>query len=158
MILDPFCKKFPEDIPLLQDTEHCGFRVVCTGETFAAADIGERSPELSGGIVTAGNSAIPQELVICPTGVPRSRTSVLRSCFREFCDFLVSSSFGAINGASPSLFVDGGPDASNREDQWRVRNLSVAPMTFHLQVVLLEIILSLAAVVAPRYARTTANA
>uniref|UniRef100_A0A7S4RKM5 Dymeclin n=1 Tax=Alexandrium monilatum TaxID=311494 RepID=A0A7S4RKM5_9DINO len=137
--LEPLCAVFPEDAHLLRDVEHCAFRAVATGETFAAADVAERAGETEA-----------WELVACPGGVPAGRDSVVRSVFREIIDFLVSSSFGAMSGASPSLLIDS--DVEAMEGLPAPRNLSTAPHTLQLQAVLLEILLLLSAVIVPRYA------
>jgi len=137
--LEPFCTIFPEDADLLRQVDRCALRAAAAGETFAAADVAERA---------AADLGV-QEFIICPCRVPHARASVFRSIFREVSDFLVSSSFGAVSGASPSPLIDGDFDAG--EGQPTNRNISTTPQTMQLQVVLLEILLSLAAVVAPRY-------
>jgi len=152
--LEAFANDVKEDVSMLLSIEHVAMRDIAAGETFAAADVLEKASELDS-----------QELVICPCMVPHSLldrplaettadadgrcySGVTRGILRELCDFLVSSAFGAVSGCSPSLVETG---AEAQEGQAPARNLSLAPQVLDLQVLLLEICLTLAAVVAPRY-------
>ncbi|CAE8613279.1 unnamed protein product, partial [Polarella glacialis] len=131
MFLEPFCAFFPEDADYLRDAGRCVLRDLATGECFAVAEAAERALQ---GV---------QEMVVCPGSVSRHRGSVVRSVLKEVVDFLVSTSFGA---ASEAL------DSGTASEEPQTRNTSVAPQSMRLQGVLLEILLLLAAVVAPRYA------
>lgn len=144
-VLDHFRAAFPDDaIAALASVERCALRSATDGETFAAADLAERIAETGAG---------PHGLVLCPGGVPAARSSVLRSVLREVADFLASSSFGAVNGASPSLLSDSDADGGSADGgrPLPARNLSVSPQTLQLQAILLEILLTLLSVLAPRY-------
>lgn len=139
--LEPFRQIFPEDAGILGPLDRVALREVTSGETFAAADVVDRVVEL-------GDRPTPQ-FVVCPCAVPHERRSVIRSLFREVGDFLVSSSFGAVSAMSPSLHEQ--QDAEGPEGKTAPRNLSTAPHTIMLQTVLIEIVLSLASVVSPRF-------
>lgn len=134
-LLDPLCSQFPEDSNILRDTQRCTIRAEA-GETVPAGEVAHRLHCLGA-----------EELVVCPSGVPQLRGSVLRSAFREICDFLVSSSFGAISGTPPSLM----DKETDGDGQSTPRNWSLAPDIMQLQAVLLEVLLTLTAVAAPSY-------
>eukprot|EP00931_Biecheleriopsis_adriatica_P107266 TRINITY_DN81613_c0_g1_i1.p1 TRINITY_DN81613_c0_g1~~TRINITY_DN81613_c0_g1_i1.p1 ORF type:complete len:971 (-),score=219.79 TRINITY_DN81613_c0_g1_i1:31-2904(-) len=143
LFIEPFCQQFPEDSGFLRDIDTCTLRTLATGESFAVAEAAER-------IAEAGI----QELVLCPAALPRARGSVLRGVFRELVDFVVCSSFGAVSGASPSLHSNRDVDSG----QAMPRNVTMAPSIMRLQGVLHEILLLLAAVVAPRFTAPSLDA
>lgn len=125
----------PDDADILR-SERCGLRDVAQGDVFAKVDL-------------AGRVALGcHEVVLCPAGVPK-KDSVLRALFKEVCDTIVTSSFGALSAASPSLHESDGSDKTEATSGGR--NLSVPPHAMQLQCVLLETMLSLLAVVAPRF-------
>lgn len=130
LFVEPLCSLCPEDTTALRD-ENCMMRVLPTGEHFSVAEAAERLQEMD-----------VQEVVLCPSAVPHARGSVLRSVFREIVDFLLYSTFGAVNSTSPSLHGDSEAESGVQ------RNLSVSPTTMRLQALLHEILLLLSAVAA----------
>lgn len=130
LFIEPLCSVCPEDATALRDSM-CTIRALPTGEHFSVVEAMERLQEID-----------VQEVVLCPSAVPHARGSVLRSVFREIVDFLLYSTFGAVNSTSPSLHGD------SEAESGVPRNLSMSPTTMRLQAILHEILLLLAAVVA----------
>eukprot|EP00913_Durusdinium_trenchii_P024489 g22990.t1 len=167
----------PKDAAALRE-DSCMLRTLPTGEHFSVAEASPMQPchlterflcfpdeamerlsetdtqenrrisQLSRVHVSCGLS---QEVVLCPSAVPYSRGSVLRSVFREIVDFLLYSTFGAVNSTSPSLHGD-----SEAESQMQ-RNLSMSPTTMRLQAILHEILLLLFAVAAVKQPKNTST-
>lgn len=139
LFVEPLCSLCPEDAAALRE-DSCMLRTLPTGEHFSVAEAMERLSETD-----------TQEVVLCPSAVPYSRGSVLRSVFREIVDFLLYSTFGAVNSTSPSLHGD-----SEAESQMQ-RNLSMSPTTMRLQAILHEILLLLFAVAAVKQPKNTST-
>lgn len=138
--LVPFRELFPEDRHLLV-AGRCALRAVVTGETFAAADLEERLAQIG--------AYDHEHLVVCPSGAPNHPKGTVRSVFREIADFLVSSSLGAASGESTSERAPGGAEPGDGDVLQR--NVATSPHTMQLHGVLLEILLTLGAVIEPRY-------